>query len=79
MQTEEETLSYTITHKVETVPVFEEAANAKGNEFEYGFQHKSGGEEIVAVLQGKIQRLERESKECVFVCFLCVSEHCVMG
>lgn len=60
------------SQKVETgtVPVFEEATDAEGNEFEHCFQHKHGGEEVVAVFQGKIQRLQRESKKgaCVCVC-----------
>lgn len=50
---------HTHTH---AVPVFEEASEAEGNQFEYRFQHKSGGEEIVAVFQGEVQRLKRESE-----------------
>lgn len=58
------------SQKVETgtVPVFEEATDAEGNEFEHCFQHKHGGEEVVAVFQGKIQRLQRESKKGARVC-----------
>lgn len=42
-----------------SVPVFEEAAKTEGDEFEDGFQHEGGGEEIVAVLEDEIQGLEK--------------------
>lgn len=43
-----------------SVPVFEEASETEGDEFEYGFQHEGGGEKIVAVLEDEIQGLKRE-------------------
>lgn len=48
------------TAQTHSVPVFEEAAETEGDEFEDGFQHEGGGEEIVAVLEAEIQGLERE-------------------
>ena len=53
-EAEREALSYTIVQPTHTVPFFEEAAKAEGDEFKYWFQHESRGEEIVAVLQGEI-------------------------
>lgn len=46
------------------VPVLEEATESKRDEFEYSFQDKSGGEEIVAVLEGEIQGLQRNRRRC---------------
>lgn len=57
--------SHTAEAERKPIPVFEEAAKTKGDEFEDGFQHEGGGEEIVAVLQDKIQGLEREHTVCV--------------
>lgn len=42
------------------VPVLEEASEAKGDQFERGLNHEGGGEEVVAVLQGRLQRLRGE-------------------
>lgn len=39
------------------VPVLEEASKAEGHQLQRGFNHKGGGEEVVAVLQRGLQRL----------------------
>lgn len=39
------------------VPVLEEASEAEGHQFQRGLNNKSGGEEVVAVLQCSLQRL----------------------
>lgn len=59
---EPEAASHRPKHTTQThsVPVFEEASETEGDEFEYGFQHERGGEKIVAVLEDEIQGLKRE-------------------
>lgn len=40
------------------VPVLEEAPEAKSHQLQRGLNNKSGGEEVVAVLQCSLQRLQ---------------------
>lgn len=44
------------------LPVFEEASEAKGHQLEHRLNHEGGAEEVIAVLQGYLERLEGEKK-----------------
>lgn len=45
---------------VAPVPVLEEAPEAEGHKLQWGFDHKGGGEDVVAVLERRLQRLRQE-------------------
>lgn len=40
------------------VPVLEEAPEAEGHQLQRGLDHEGGGEEVVAVLQSRLQGLK---------------------
>lgn len=46
--------------RVSPVPVLEEAPEAEGHELQGGLDHKGGGEDVVAVLERRLQRLRQE-------------------
>lgn len=45
------------------LPVLEEPTETEGSEFQHGLQHKGGGEEVITVLEGRLQRLGEKEKE----------------
>lgn len=44
-------------------PVLEEASQTKCHQLQHSLQHKDGGEHVVAVLEGCLQRLQEQRKE----------------
>lgn len=42
------------------LPVLEEAPKAEGHQLQRGLDHKGGGEDVVAVLERRLQRLRQK-------------------